>query len=294
MKTVFVNLLWMAAMLFAFKSAHAQPVSLAEQLQTQLNDRKERSKLYYPNLVKRFYQQTGFQPAWIKNKDLPTQTFAAMMLLDCVLQFGLVHSDYHPDELVYDSLQAMIDTPEKISVKYRANFDILLTDALITLVNHLHYGKLNPDFSAMKIDGITHVSRFSAVTELTKANREGDFMTAILTAQPKSKAYRDLQRYTRLVKGQNVGDCYEVPESVMRQVAINMERLRWWEFGGKIAHRRKMPYLTCKIKEGLPVFYKDIRKLDPGLEAALYNTGKLSPLNKKPPLRLHNIQLKKD
>lgn len=293
MKTVSAIFFLLVPLLLILKPSQGQSVSFSRELSAQLNDRTKQSKLYYPKSVKRYYQQNDFKPAWIKNKDQPKQTFSAMMLLDCVLQFGLAHVDYHPDELIYDNLQTMIDTPEKVSVQQRARFDILLTDAIITLINHLHYGKLNPDYSAKRIDGLINLSGFNAITELTKANGEGDFMDAILTAQPKSKAYADLQRYMRLVKGQNAGDCYEVPESEMRKVAINMERLRWWEFGGKNAHQRKTPYLTCKIKDGLPVFNEDIRKLDPALEAALYNTAKQLP-KKKIPLILPNIHLKKD
>ncbi|MGY4386476.1 hypothetical protein ACVWYN_003531 [Pedobacter sp. UYP24] len=98
----------------------------------------------------------------------------------------------------------------------------------------------------------------------------------------------------KLIKGQYVGDCYEIPESEVRKIAINMERLRWWEFNGKKDQLRKKPYLTCEIIDGLPVFHKDILHLDVALEAAMYTRGKrLLPNRKKLPV-LPNIHLKKD
>ena len=47
----------------------------------------------------------------------------------------------------------MIEEPGRISNSKKARFDILLTDALVALMNNLHYGKLNPKYAAEKIDG---------------------------------------------------------------------------------------------------------------------------------------------
>lgn len=270
MKTLIIFFFSIHAMLFSANSVLRQTGSISTQISMQLNDKSKRLDLHFPKSVKRYYDQNGLQLAWIsRNQD--KQTGEAMMLLDCVLHYGLIHADYHPQALIYDNLSTMINEPEKIAVEQRVRFDILLTDAIITLINNLHYGKLSPNFPAKKIDRIRNTSGFNAVTELTKANKGNDFRAAILTAQPNSKAYGDLQSYMRLVKGQYVGDCYEVPESEVRKIAINMERLRWWAFGKMTAYQKKAAYQTCEIKDGLPVFYPDPRQLDLPLEAALYS-----------------------
>lgn len=293
MKIVAAILCWMTMLIGMPSFVYGQGNSISKELSAQLKSQTRQSKLYYPKSVNRYYHQNGFQLMWIKSKDGAKQTWEAMMLLDCVLQFGLSHADYHPKELIYDELRTMINSPEKVSVGAQARFDVLLTDAIITLINHLHYGKLNPDFSAKKIDGITKTTGFNAVLELTKARLEPDFMTAILTAQPKSKAYVSLQSYMRLIKGQYVGDCYEIPESAVRKVAINMERLRWEESYIKRNGYKKVPYLTCEIKDGLPVFYEDVRHLDESLEAAMYQTNKHQPLKRSVPA-LPDIHFKKE
>jgi hypothetical protein len=200
------------SMLFAQTWVHAQNSDISGRLSTQLNSITKQGTLRFPKSVKRYYIQNSFKLDWI-DKAQEKQTYEAMMLLDCVLQYGLAHADYHPGTLLYDNLQAMINEPEKISLEQRINFDLLLTDAMITLINNLHYGKLNPQFQAKKLDGITRTTAFNAVAELAKAKAGVDFTAAILTAQPKSKAYVDLQAYMRLIKGQYVGDCYEVPEA---------------------------------------------------------------------------------
>lgn len=294
MKVISAVLFWLVPMLLLFNPVSGQSVSFPKQLSAQLSDRSKLAQLYYPESVKRYYAQNGYQPVWIKNKDQNSHVWEAMILLDCVIQYGLAHADYHPDGLTYEHLPAMIDEPEKISVEEKATFEILLTDALITLINHLHYGKLNRVFTAAKIDKAKKITGFDASALLAKANEQRDFTTALLTAQPKSKAYVALQSYMKLIKGQYVGDCYEVPESEVRKIAINMERLRWWEFDGKEPRQKKAPYLTCEIKDGLPVFYKDTRHLDGAMEAAMYNNGKSLPSKKKPPIPLPDIQMKKN
>ncbi|MDP9077034.1 MAG: L,D-transpeptidase family protein [Bacteroidota bacterium] len=185
--------------------------------------------LYYPKSVMRFYGQINFQPAWIRPQNGEGQTWQAMLLLDCVLQYGLSHDDYHPKELLYDKLHNILDTPGKVSISEQAHFEITLTDAIITLINNLHYGKLNPEFSATWIDA-DNKNSFRAEAGLSLAlqqKKDYDFLAAIESLQPTSKEYRDLQRHMRLLTGLYTGDCYDVPEGNIRLMAINMERLRW-------------------------------------------------------------------
>ena len=89
-------------------------------------------------------------------------------------------------------------------------------------------------------------------------------MNAIDKSQPKSKLYLDMQDHMRLVVGQRSGDCYLIPQPLVRKMAINLERLRWISSTGKHVH------LTCIVREGLVIYYKDIYKQDVKLEKELY------------------------
>jgi len=182
--------------------------------------------LYYPVSVESFYKQNGFKLAWIAPDTIKTHASGAMLLLDCVLQYGLNHSDYHPNELLYETLHTLTAKFGKVSNAQKAHFDILLTDAMITLVNNLHYGKLNPDYPPGKTDG-NSISGFNAERILADALSQKSISAAILKVQPKSKEYADLQYHMYLLTGLYQGDCYEIPERDIRLMAINMERLRW-------------------------------------------------------------------
>jgi murein L,D-transpeptidase YcbB/YkuD len=199
---------------------------ISARIRAQLSDVSGRADLYFPKSVARFYSQNGFRPAWVNQVENPKQTWQAMMMLDCVLQFGLSHDDYHPKELSYSRLHAILEKPLLVSAAEKARYDITLTDALISFINHLHYGKLNPDFPATKIDdGIP--GGFNADDMLKLAMAQDDFMKAVFNVQPKAKAYTDLQYHMHLLEGVYQGDCYDIPEATVRKMAINMERLRW-------------------------------------------------------------------
>ncbi len=181
--------------------------------------------LYYPKSVRRFYQTQGEDPAWVNTVNA-RQTWQAMMLLDCVLQYGLSFNDYHPKELLYDPLHTMIEEPGKISNIKKAKFDILLTDALIALMNNMHYGKLNPEYAADNLDEGLMVP-FHAETALLSARQQPDFTHAVENAQPQSKQYAAMQDKMRQLEGVYKGDCYEPRDEEIVKIAINMERLRW-------------------------------------------------------------------
>lgn len=210
--------------LFKSNVAAVTDSAFSNVLKSQL-DAIDALNLNYPNSVKRFYAQYGYQPAWIKPQSGFGETWQAMLMLDCVLQYGLAHADYHPKVLIYDKLHHILEKPGEYGDVEKASFEITLTDALITFMNHLHFGKLNPDFPATKIDSGN--TAFHAEAALVDATKQNDFMGAIVKVQPQSKEYLDMQDHTRLLVGQYQADCYEIPQEDIRIMAINMERLRW-------------------------------------------------------------------
>ncbi|MDB5144917.1 MAG: hypothetical protein JWQ66_3630 [Mucilaginibacter sp.] len=236
------------------------PFRLQAQNSIALTIKKSRASLYYPQSVERFYKQNGYQLVWIAPDTVKTHASEAMLMLDCVKLYGLNHNDYHPKQLLYDQLYKLV---EKGGTKAeKARYDILLTDAMIRLMNDLHYGKLNPVYIAAKIDkGV----EFKAEEELQKAIENTEFLSIVDQSQPESKLYKDLQDHIRIVVGQRSGDCYIIPPKLVRKMAINLERLRW------ISTTGSWVYLTCIVKEGSVIYYEDIDKIDEKLEEKLYN-----------------------
>jgi len=203
--------------------------------------------LYFPNSVKRFYQNNNFNSPWIKPQSGAGSTWQAMMLIDCVLQYGLSHDDYHPKELVYDELHSIMEKPGTIAIKKQARFDIMLTDAMLNFINNLHFGKFNPDYPARKVDNLE--TGFQSGNTLTEALAAKSFIAAITNVQPKTIAYADMQYHMRQWTGLYTGDCYEIPESSIRKLAINMERLRWANIDTGAYIQVNIPSYTLSLVE---------------------------------------------
>jgi len=184
--------------------------------------------LLYPLSVERFYARNGNKLIWIAPEKIKTHNWDAMLLLDCVVQYGLLPADYHPDELTYDQLHLLVEHPDKVTDSQKAAYDVLLTDAMITLINNLHFGKLNMDFPSGRLDA-GNFTGCHADIELEKALNQKDFMRAIESVQPSAKAYTNLQNHMRLLTGLYTCDNYQISETDVKKMTINMERLRWAE-----------------------------------------------------------------
>jgi len=206
------------------------------------------ASLNYPLTVKRFYRQTSYRLAWIAPDTVKSNAWDAMLLLDCVLHYGLSPSDYHLKRLLYERLNAMMAKNEKVSNRQKVEYDILLTDAIITMINNLHYGKLNPVFTPAMLDK-GNLGDCRAAEVLMRSLKQKDFKTAIQNTQPVSKAYYSFQYHMRLVLGQQAGDCYEIPEGDIRLMAINMERLRWINRNDSVYISIDIPTYTLKLHQ---------------------------------------------
>lgn len=224
-----------------------------------------RKELYFPNSVQRFYRQTGFRLAWIAPDTVKTHATDAMLLLDCVVTYGLKHLDYHPDQLLYDKLKLLRSSSSPVSNRQKAMFDILLTDAILAFENNLRYGRLNPNYPDSKIDsGIKN--GFNAEKVLINALKSQQFEKEISNVQPQTKAYASLKHQMYLMKGLYELDCYEFSVADVQRVAINMERLRWYSTRKKTAVDINIPsgILTVHTKTGDQYFKIKIDK--PGMD----------------------------
>ncbi|WP_428329494.1 L,D-transpeptidase family protein [Mucilaginibacter sp.] len=222
-------------------AAQVADTSVAAAIKAQLSASK--FKLYYPNAVVNFYKQTGYNLAWVAPDTVKTNAWEAMLLLDCVIQYGLNHVDYHPKQLGYDELHAISNHFNGVGNAEKACYDILLTDALIALMNNLHYGKLNPDYPANKIDAENSLG-FQAGAVLIRSISSRDFMSTVISVQPQIKQYKTLQYHMHLATGLYTGDCYETPEEDIRRMAINLERLRWMNSTDSVYIQINIPSYT--------------------------------------------------
>lgn len=183
-------------------------------------------KMNFPASVQRFYSANGMKPTWLNGSENIGPTASAMLLLDCVRQFGLERENYHPEILNYEVMQKAMGGDLSMSRTNRIDFEIFLTDAMISMANHLHYGRFNPVFNLKKIESGKSIP-FLAEKFLLRVAKDDQLMYAITDLQPKMGQYKILQEYLKLMTGQYTCDSYEVPEAEVKKISINLERLRW-------------------------------------------------------------------
>ncbi len=186
-----------------------------------LQDKNNLSKLYYPKSVLRFYTKYNMGYTWFdgSNSDLPE---IAVLLLGYADQFGLSSSGYHCQELLPEKLRSMIDPNPNDSAE-KAWLDILMTDALVTFINDLHFGKYNPKHTSSDIDS-GYINGFCSDDELIFARSQNDFLRTILKVQPQISAYKQLQDHLNTLYA---NDLVNISQSQIEKIIINMERLRW-------------------------------------------------------------------
>jgi murein L,D-transpeptidase YcbB/YkuD len=220
--------------------------SVSKEIRLQLDAYSGQQILDFPKSVRRFYRQNGFEPVWIKSQTDTKKAWEAVLILNCVLQFGLCHNDYHPKELSYSNLHIVLERPSQVNPNEKARYDIMITDALITFMNNLHFGKLNPDLTAEKIDDRA-IDGFYAKDVLANALGQADFLNAITAVQPQIKDYKELQESMRNLT-QYQEDCDSLPNKTVQKMAINLERLRWLNTNSSIFLQINIPSYTLSVE----------------------------------------------
>jgi L,D-transpeptidase YcbB len=225
----------------------SRDTSLSAEIRMQLEDLNGPVALHYPKSAFRFYLQNGFQPVWINPRGDQRKTWEAVLLFNCVLQFGLCREDYHPQELVYSRLHTILDHPSQVNNNEKARYEIVITDALLTFMNHLHFGKLNPEFQSGRIDAGAS-NGFYAKDVLARALLDTNFLKAVINVQPKSTEYLSLLKQMRHLT-QFQEDCEGMPSEAVRKMAVNLERLRWSATEEKTYLQINIPSYTLLLAE---------------------------------------------
>ena len=174
----------------------------------------------YP-LVKEFYRQSGYVPAWT---DL--QRPAADSLLQFIQNIryhGLLPQNYHLAEIV------SIDNGRLGTSRDLFRRDVLFTDAYLTLAQHLRWGCVNdPEKGADSLQ----------IALLRKGFGEGAIMPGLRSQEPLSHGYRTLKEgLEMLLNAADPGERSLLVEGItldtiplhrkVRKMEINLERWKW-------------------------------------------------------------------
>lgn len=205
--------------------SQATPDTIKVEIEKQLNNPEILKQFNFPKTVKRFYSLTNTEANWLRSVYDIRPTVSAMLLLDCVRQYGLQPKDYHPKMLSYELMYNVLNG-NRMSAMQKVEFELMLTDAMISLINNLHYGAYNPYLSNPTLDNGAQ-NELKADEFLRNIKNSPHLMDSVLKVQPIINQYKQLQGYMKLIAGQYTCDSYETPDKEIRAICFNMERLRW-------------------------------------------------------------------
>jgi murein L,D-transpeptidase YcbB/YkuD len=173
-------------------AADSDPVALAIASELDASMGPEATTIHGARLalqapVQEFYSRRGFRPAW-SNADNAAQLRKA--LADSY-DDGLNPADYHLPLL--EELSGQITQATATDV-LRAQYDVLLTEALLRLAYHLSFGKVDPEtFDAQWNYGRT-LARTDVAQEVEQALAAADVYQRIEALKPTQSLYVELKR----------------------------------------------------------------------------------------------------
>ena len=209
----------------------------------------EKHQLHFPLLTSKLYLNRFNQSIWF-NHTLNDQLLKnATDLINTAPEYGLNPIDYHCDQLSTRSMNLTLQN--NITDGLKPMLDILITDALLTFIAHLHYGKENEQYPISTIDQ-DQFKGLKVDSVLNEAINSLDFKANILNVQPQFSGYKELQQYTKIVAKPYNGDCNKITDDNFSLLALNLERWKWLD-------PVTDPYLIINIPSfNLTYYHRDV------------------------------------
>ncbi len=165
-----------------------------------------------------FYRDRDYRPAWDDEKKI-SELFSA---INSSYDHGLNPGDYHLD--VLKRLKKRIEKGER-SPEILADYDVLLTDALLRLSFHLFYGKVSPE----SLDPDWNFKRTLLKKEpyifLKEVIDSGKITKALNNLVPKSPYYRVLKRELKRYREFEKKGWPKVPAGKTLKLGMRDERI---------------------------------------------------------------------
>ncbi len=141
--------------------------------------------------VRNFYLLDGNKPVWTHARGISSRTNNLLELISRAREYGLEPSHYHMPVL-RELQQAIVNhTREDEGIAFKADFELLMTDALLGFMVHLHTGYTPVDSALFSQDWFTELPKV-----LHEGIRHGNIQENLLSIQPRFIEYTRLQKAT--------------------------------------------------------------------------------------------------
>lgn len=153
-------------------------------------------------LMPLFYQERRFEPAWMNGRELRPKAKVLIQAVQNAFQDGLEPQDYHA--IAIAETLAMLTNASDLTIQkqseYRADLDLLLTDAFLLLGNHLSGGRIDPE--TLHSDWVVSERSIDLLLLLHTASDINRLNRAIERLRPAHRGYLGLRNALRQLRNQ--------------------------------------------------------------------------------------------
>ncbi len=167
----------------------------------------EESGIHASHIIYKMYEKNGFKPVWTINHRLNAVAVEVIQLINRAAYYGLDKSLYHADQ-INRLCENILRTGNSDSLMMlRQDLELLLTDASLYLMIHLHKGIVPSD--SMFDDQYNN----ALIEYFLKGIRQQNVAERMLALQPKNMHYRNLQKaLVQFLNGNTIdNDTIEIP-----------------------------------------------------------------------------------
>lgn len=214
------------------------------------------STIRTPLVLPALYERRGYTPLWV-NPESVDQLIEAIRQVD---RDGLEPADYHFEKLI--EYRRQLRTAPAYDPAQTADYDLLLTDALVRLAYHLSFGKVDPE----SIDPNWNMARyFDDINELVQpgnAIESGKVDQLIQSLRPDSILYERMRM--ALAQYRNIaanGGWHRIPPGRTLEPGSSGERVlalraRLVATGDLDSHDHALPSYDDAVTEGVKSFQR--------------------------------------
>lgn len=233
-----VRLRWMALLITLFVFACSDSVRQINKtsnspvpesaIQTLLNDSLSVSSesLFVRGALNKFYATRHNSLMWFKKDMLTPQGDSLMYILQRANYYGLIPEDYHLAQ-ISELNHKRATVPD---VKTLAKIDVLMTDGLLAMANHIKYGRLDREHFHLKNSLIDIDSSLMHV--INQSVNKNSLTSGLWSLEPSTFFYHSLKNDLRTkLDSLSLGLSDTILRMQLKQrtqdLSINMERWRW-------------------------------------------------------------------
>ena len=140
-----------------------------------------------------FYERRGFRRAWVESRTIEQLSRA----IGDAAADGLDPRDYH--QALLERLRGEVAAKGQSDAALLADYDLVLTDALVRLGYHLMFGKVDPERVDPNWNMAREIHGFVPAVEIQRILETGDVYQALEREKPGHRVYvglkRELARY---------------------------------------------------------------------------------------------------